>query len=224
MKSKSGEDKQRFVKIGRPHGFSLIELLAVIAVIAVLAGVIIGVLGRTKKAAQSVQCVSNLRQIGMAVKSFIVDNHNTMVPATDKTIADSWTVWHTFLRPYIPLQYTEEGKLVRSLYCPVIDHSLSASSYYTGYTFNESFDFQKMGGQFDDTRCPITWDDEQITGNSSFFGGRPSAGAGGGSWYKFAFRHDGVCHVLMLDGHVESIEEIGNGKADNYPQFNWGAE
>ncbi|MHC5082581.1 MAG: type II secretion system protein [Planctomycetota bacterium] len=127
------------------QGFTLIEILVVISVIALLLGILVPTLSSAKESARRTVCLSNVRQLDIALKLYI-DDHDDRIPPRDY---DGGSVWVVRLEPYY-----QNRKLLR---CPTdrgeVDRSYLMNGfidYFAVHSFNgdwdEFFGAYKTGG------------------------------------------------------------------------------
>ena len=73
------------------RAFTLIELLMVISIIVLLAGLMVSTLNTVRDRARTVLCMSNIRQIGIAMLTKANDNQNTLATPMDETVDYAFT-------------------------------------------------------------------------------------------------------------------------------------
>lgn len=115
------------MKSPRRTGFTLVELLVVIGIIALLISILLPSLNRARESAREVQCLSNMRQVGLGMLSYTHQYKNTLPPIHESwfTGVSSPTTWGALLL---------QGKFVGTeevFYCP--SHELPPTTA-VGYT------------------------------------------------------------------------------------------
>jgi prepilin-type N-terminal cleavage/methylation domain-containing protein len=103
--------------------FTLIELLVVIAIIAILAALLLPALSKAKRAAQHANCVSNLKQITLAVHMYAQDNQDVL-PGPNWNgqyvryrIGNDYQLVN-YIQTYLGLTPRPEYQLARVFACP----------------------------------------------------------------------------------------------------------
>ena len=87
----------------RTSGFTLIELLVVIAIIAILAAILFPVFARARDKARQASCISNAKQIALALQMYCEDSGGVGPSATypfDNAGAEYLQEWRQKLGPY----------------------------------------------------------------------------------------------------------------------------
>jgi prepilin-type N-terminal cleavage/methylation domain-containing protein/prepilin-type processing-associated H-X9-DG protein len=96
----------------RQSAFTLIELLVVIAIIAILAAILFPVFAQAREKARQTACLSNMKQIGLAMMQYAQDADETFPPGRYYFGADAWT-WDHYIGPYAQksgAQFYGQGK------------------------------------------------------------------------------------------------------------------
>ena len=207
----------------RRRAFTLIELLVVIAIIAILAAVLLTVLAQAKERGRASQCLSNLRQWGVAFRMYADDNHDYL-PRRGQGVQtlveiDRPTDWFNALPPYFGLnsfQMMVSNNLMPAAHaqsvfiCPTAGNP--GGTYFLPYAMNMNLSPWNLTSpaqyfQIHEPEFVVAMADAPGPYASTYPSKQP---------YGIVARHGGQINLLFLAGQVQSFagSYVGCGVGD----------
>ena len=215
----------------RRFGFTLVELLVVIGIVAVLVGLLLPALSVVRTQARTTQCLSNLRQLGIAAQRYVADNRGLCPPAVI-----FYGAWDYQTRPtgqVVPGTLWENGTTALQVQqCPeyLLHPDSAGTDPFTGYNYNTSYLGHGLGEATvrpavlssvpQSQRVAMFGDGQYGAGTDKFMraplrevplgqgdnvdDGTRLAGTQG-------YRHRGRTNVCYADGHAASVLERSTG-------------
>lgn len=208
--------KRENVIYRKSRGFTLIELLVVVAIIAILAAMLLPALSQARERARQAVCMSNLKQIGLAITLYTQDFGEWLPPVKKDS---SSPMWFGLINPYIAKETITAylaSPTAKVFLCPSarIQNTTSywkttvqyAYNYYYGnwvgdmytgaYRYRKLSDFK---GTYTGDKCPMVTD-----GWTTFDIGSTNPWAWGGTYIEP--RHNDGANVLWVDNHVSWVK------------------
>lgn len=208
------------------RGFTLLELLVVIAIIAILAALLLPVLSGARGAARRTTCISNTRQINLAVRMY-ADDHRDAIRATRNT-ERLYITYKQSIQSYLSRTKSRPNDPVFA--CPADDFDCDDPSISELFLFDhvegKSFHQQKVtlySSYFFNGEAPDEQGGETRMGQKPFSSVREPArvvlvgelsGAFGLSAHdrKEPYQFNDAQNVMsFVDGHVSYIRIYWNG-------------
>jgi prepilin-type N-terminal cleavage/methylation domain-containing protein/prepilin-type processing-associated H-X9-DG protein len=177
--------------------FTLVELLVVIAIMALLAALFMPALGKAKEAGRAAACISNLRQIGIAVQLYVEGNNNRLPLMRDALAVTGTNSPPTNSLPSPDQVLASELGNTNVLRCPS-DRAERFLQTGSSYAWNSLLNGQKadnlnvFGLHFDSHAIPVFFDKEDF---------HKARGAAKAVNYLYADGH--IKNLLAIEGTLQ---------------------
>jgi prepilin-type N-terminal cleavage/methylation domain-containing protein/prepilin-type processing-associated H-X9-DG protein len=203
------------------RGFTLIELLVVIAIIAILASILFPVFAKAREKARQSSCLSNMKQLGLAVLSYAND-YDEALPTEDYPYGGDGNTqgvdgsWRGAIYPYC--------KNAQIFMCPSHKPGAGTYGYFDGryndcgmigsYAINDCHqdagvptppEGRSLGEMQDASSVVFIVEgnglDDDTTMNTNDPGWVPSKGS-----YPSYYRHNEGANYSFIDGHAKWLK------------------
>jgi prepilin-type N-terminal cleavage/methylation domain-containing protein len=148
------------------RGFTLIELLVVIAIIAILAAILFPVFAQAREQARKTTCLSNTKQIGIAVLMYVQDYDEQYPLVTDDMDSidpNHFFTWEDLVQPYV--------KNYSLMLCPDSTFHDPNPNDFTVYCLNYGAIPRASAWNCNGNPCPYFTDNYYLNGTEANFDG-----------------------------------------------------